>query len=50
MIKLEPPQITGGDLRDQVRQLIAHQRMLTEQLNMELNRELEELRQKKEEE
>ncbi len=48
MIKLNPPQITGGDLYDQVRQLIAYQRTLTEQLNMELNRELEELRQQKE--
>ena len=48
MIKLDPPHIIGGDLYDQVRQLIAHQRMLTEQLNIELNRELEELRQKKE--
>lgn len=49
MIKLDPPHITGANLYEQVQQLISHQRMLTEQLNVELNRELDELRQQKEE-
>lgn len=49
MIKLDPPRITGQDLYEQMQQLISYQRMLTQQLNMELNRELDELRQQKEE-
>lgn len=49
MIKLDPPRITGQDLYEQMQQLISYQRMLTQQLNVELNRELDELRQQKEE-
>jgi hypothetical protein len=49
VIKLDPPRITGQDLYEQMQQLISYQRMLTQQLNMELNRELDELRQQKEE-
>lgn len=49
MIKIDPPHITGKDLYEQVQQLIRYQRMLAEQLNVDLNRELEELRKAKEE-
>lgn len=48
MIKLDQPHITGDNLQEQVRQLISFQRRLVEQLNVELNRELAQCRQKEE--
>lgn len=48
MIKIDPPHITGGSLYEQVQQLISYQRSLAQQLNVELNTELEGLRQQKE--
>ena len=48
MIMLELPHITADTLPEQVQQLIGFQRNLVEQLNVELNRELEDLKQKEE--
>lgn len=48
MIKIEPPRITGTNTNEQLQQVIRYLQMLCEQLNVELNRELEDLRQGKE--
>ena len=39
MIKIDPPHITGTNPQEQMKQLIRYLYQLTEQLNMELNRE-----------
>lgn len=49
MIKIEPPHITGNNTYEQLQQVIRYLHRLTEQLNMEVNAELDELRQAKEE-
>lgn len=49
MIKIEPPHITGNNTYEQLQQVIHYLHRLTEQLNMEVNAELDELRQAKEE-
>lgn len=41
MIKIDPPHITGSNTYEQLQQVIRYLHMLTEQLNMELNAELE---------
>ena len=42
MIKIDPPHITGTNSQEQLKQLIRYLYQLTEQLNMELNRERKE--------
>jgi hypothetical protein len=49
MIKIDPPHITGNNLQEQIQQVIRYLRTLSDQLNMEVNRELDELRPTKEE-
>lgn len=49
MIKIEPPHITGTNTYEQLQQVIRYLHRLTEQLNMEVNAELDGLRQGKEE-
>lgn len=49
MIKIEPPHITGSNSYEQMQQVIRYLHRLTEQLNMEVNAELDALRQTKEE-
>lgn len=49
MIKIEPPHITGSNSYEQLQQVIRYLHRLTEQLNMEVNAELDALRQTKEE-
>ena len=49
MIKIEPPHITGSNTYEQLQQVIRYLQMLSEQLNMELNMELESLGQREEE-
>ena len=41
MIKIDPPHITGGNVYEQLQQVIRYLHKLTEQLNMELNRKEE---------
>ena len=49
MIKIEPPHISGSNSHEQLQQVIRYLHRLTEQLNMEVNAELDALRQTKEE-
>lgn len=49
MIKIEPPHITGGDHKEQLQQIQRYLCRLTDQLNVEINAELDSLRQTKEE-
>ena len=49
MIKIEPPHITGSNTYEQLQQVIRYLQMLSEQLNIELNMELDDLRPVKEE-
>ena len=49
MIKIEPPHITGTNTYEQLQQVIRYLYRLAEQLNMEVNGELDSLRQTKEE-
>ena len=42
MIKIDPPHITGSNPQEQLKQLIRYLHQLTEQLNIELNRERKE--------
>jgi hypothetical protein len=49
MIKIEPPHITGSNTYEQLQQVIGYLQMLSEQLNVELNMELDTLRPVKEE-
>lgn len=48
MIKIEPPHITGTNTYEQLQQVIRYLQRLTQQLNMEVNAELDGLRQEKE--
>ena len=41
MIKIDPPRIIGGSTSEQLQQVIRYLYLLTEQLNVELNMELE---------
>ena len=49
MIKIDPPHISGTNTYEQLQQVIRYLQMLCEQLNVELNMELDDLRQGKEE-
>jgi EAL domain-containing protein (putative c-di-GMP-specific phosphodiesterase class I) len=49
MIKIEPPHITGLNTHEQLQQVIRYLQGLSEQLNVELNTELENLQKTKEE-
>lgn len=49
MIKIEPPHITGTNTYEQLQQVIRYLHKLSEQLNVELNMELDELRPSEEE-
>ena len=49
MIKIEPPHITGSNTYEQLQQVIRYLQKLSEQLNVELNMELDDLRPVKEE-
>lgn len=49
MIKIDPPHITGTNTYEQLRQVIRYLHLLAEQLNMEVNAELDDLRSGKEE-
>ena len=49
MIKIEPPHISGTNTQERLQQVIRYLYRLAEQLNMEVNAELDELRQTKEE-
>ena len=49
MIKIEPPHITGSNTYEQLQQVIRYLQRLSEQLNIELNMELDDLRPVKEE-
>lgn len=49
MIKIEPPHITGSNTYEQLQQVIRYLQKLSEQLNVELNMELDDLRPAKEE-
>lgn len=49
MIKIDPPHITGSNTYEQLQQVIRYLQMLSEQLNVELNMELDDLRPVKEE-
>lgn len=49
MIKIDPPHISGTNTYEQLQQVIRYLQMLSEQLNVELNMELDDLRQGKEE-
>ena len=42
MIKIDPPHITSNNPQQQLQQLIRYLYQLTEQLNMELNRDRKE--------
>lgn len=49
MIKIQPPHITGSNTYEQLQQVIRYLQKLSEQLNVELNMELDDLRPAKEE-
>ena len=49
MIKIDPPHISGSNTYEQLQQVIRYLHRLTEQLNVELNMELDDLRTSKEE-
>lgn len=49
MIKIEPPHITGSNTYEQLQQVIRYLQKLSEQINVEVNMELDGLRQRKEE-
>ena len=49
MIKIEPPHITGSNTYEQLQQVIRYLQMLSQQLNVELNMELDALKPAKEE-
>lgn len=49
MIKIEPPHITGSNTHEQLQQVIRYLQRLSEQINVEVNMELDGLRQTKEE-
>ena len=42
MIKIDPPHITGGNVYEQLQQVIRYLHKLTDQLNMELNEDRKE--------
>ena len=48
MIKIDPPHITGTNTYEQLQQVIRYLYRLAEQLNIELNAELDSLRQREE--
>lgn len=49
MIKIDPPHITGSNTYEQLQQVIRYLQILSDQLNIELNMVLDDLRSVKEE-